>query len=330
MKELSTCSKQTECQLKMEEVILCNGIRMPCIAFGTGVVKRFYRNKAMYIKDTMVALLRSVKHRKMVRFLKNDMTIQKTLDTAIQCGYRMFDSGRLYGHSEKFIGEAVGKYNREDFFIITKVSDVDLIRYPNAATVHDNLSISLKFLNTDYADAYLLHFPSGDWVSMYKEIEKEYKAGKVRALGVCNFDADEMESLLEICEIKPMICQVELHPLNTKRELRKLCSDNGIVVMSHTPTAHMSNRVTESEIMTGLTKKYDKSAAQIIYRWHYQNSVIPIVSSISEEHLQENLDIFDFSLMDDEMERLEELNTNYSFDKNNNKTNDCPGFVYNL
>ncbi len=313
-----------------ENYTLYNGVDIPCVAFGTGVVKRFYRNKYLYAKDVSMALLRSAKHGKMVRFLKNDLTIQRTLDNAIRCGYRMFDSGRLYGHSEKYIGEAVGKYSREDFFLVTKVSDIDLQRYPDAATVHDNLSLSLKFLKTDHVDAYLLHFPSGDWEAMYRDIEEEYKQGRVRSIGICNFDADELRHLLDICRIKPMICQIELHPLNTKPELRKLCQENGIRIMAHTPTAHMIKEVTDSEIMVSLVRKYNKSAAQILYRWHHQNSAIPIVSSTSEQHLKENLDILDFSLTEEEMAAIEAFDRGHSFDKNNNKINDQPAFIYNL
>ncbi len=321
-----------KCLVKSEErrYKLYNGVDIPCIAFGTGVVKRFYRNKLLYSQDVAMALLKSAKHGKMVRFLKNDLTLRKTLDRSIQCGYRMFDSARLYGHSEKYIGEVVSKYPRKDFFLITKVSDVDLQRYSHIATVRDNLSLSLKYLRTNYIDAYLLHFPAGDWKSMYSDIENEYKVGRVHSIGICNFDTDELRTLLDICEIKPMICQVEIHPLNTKEELRKLCHENGIILMAHTPTAHMVKEVTDSEIIAHLVKKYNKSAAQVLYRWHFQNSVIPIISSVSKEHLKENLDIFDFSLMDDEMKAIEALNRGHSFDKNNNKMNDHPDFIYNL
>lgn len=310
--------------------VLSNNKNIPCMAFGTGVIKRFYRNKKLYFKDIALALLKSIKHRKFVRFFKNDHVVKQVLNIAITLGYKMFDSGRLYGHSEKYIGEVTSKYNRNDFFLITKISDVDLKRYPNVSTVHENLTLSLNFLQTDYVDAYLLHFPSGDWISMYKEIEKEYKAGRARAIGVCNFDVDELKQLMSECSIKPMICQVELNPLNTKKDLQIFCRDNGITLMAHSPTAHMDKRVIDSNIMKELIVKYNKSAAQIIYRWHYQNSIIPIVSSISEKHLKDNLDIYDFSLNEEEMKRIDDLNLNYSFDKNNNKTNDCPEFIYNL
>lgn len=310
--------------------ILQNDMNLPCIAFGTGVIKRFYRNKKLYYKDTFTDILRSIKHHKLVRRLKNDISINKILDRAIQNGYCIFDTGRLYGHSEQAIGKAISRYHRNDFFLVTKVSADDLKRYSNAPTVSDNLNISLKYLNTDYVDAYLLHFPSGDWLSMYKAMEKEYMNGKVKSLGVCNFDKDELIELINKVTIKPMICQVELNPLNTKKELRQFCQQNGIVVMAHTPTAHMDKRVVESDIFQQLTKKYNKTAAQIIYRWHYQNSVIPIVSTTSDIHLKENMEIFDFELETTEVEKIEDLNQNFSFDKNNNKINDCSEFIYNI
>lgn len=313
-----------------ENYTLQNDMNLPCIAFGTGVIKRFYRNKKLYYKDTIKDVLRSIKHHKIVRRLRNDISINNTLDRAVQNGYRIFDTGRLYGHSEQAIGKVVSKYHRDDFFLITKISDDDLKRYSDAPTVSDNLKISLKYLNTDYVDAYLLHFPSGDWLSMYKAMEKEYINGKVKYLGVCNFDKDELMELINKVTIKPVICQVELNPLNTKKELRQFCQKNSIVVMAHTPTAHMDKRVVESDILQQLTKKYNKTAAQIIYRWHYQNSVIPIVSTTSYDHMKENMEIFDFELEASEMEKIEVLNQNYSFDKNNNKINDCSEFIYNI
>lgn len=310
--------------------VLSNNVKIPCIAFGTGVIKRFYRNKKMYFKDTLKDILRSCKYMKISRRLKNDMTINDTLSRAIENGYSMFDTGRLYGHSEKVIGNAIASQNRRDFFLVTKVSEDDLNRYSNATTVHENLMLSLKFLKTEYVDAYLLHFPSGDWISAYREIEKEYIAGYVKAIGVCNFDIHELKRLIKESRIKPMICQVELNPLNTKKELVSFCKDNGIVLMAHTPTAHMDSRVVNSDVFQQLMRKYKKTAAQIIYRWHYQNSIIPIVSSVSNAHMKENLNIFDFNLTDSEMIDIDSLNRGISFDKNNNKVNDCPDFIYNL
>ena len=314
----------------LNTVVLNNGLVIPNVAFGTGVIKRFYRNKSLFYKDVLKAILRTVKHRKMVRFWKNDLTIKKTLYQAIVCGFRMFDTGRLYGHSEKYIGDVLSRYNRKDFFVVTKVSDVDLTRYSDKSTVSDNLSQSLSFLRTDYVDAYLLHFPSGDWISMYREIEAEYKAGRTRSIGVCNFDIEELKKIIDVADVKPMICQIEVHPLNTKKELVDFCKENNIVVMAHTPTGHMCKEIVESEVFKKLTKKYKKSAAQIIYRWHIQNGIIPIMTSTSKQHLMENYQVFDFELSAEDMRNIDLLDRGYSFDKNNNKVNDCPQFIYNL
>ncbi len=314
-----------------ENYELANGMTIPIIAFGTGVVRRFYRNKSKYYKDVIIALLRSLKHLKMVRFLKNDVTLKKILNDAIGAGYTMFDSGRLYGHSEKYIGEVISAYNRDNLYLITKVCEDDLKRYPNTNNVHDTLSLSLKFLKTDYVDAYLLHFPCPNMIEMYKEIEKEYKAGRAKVIGVCNFDVDELKTLMKACEIKPMINQIELNPINTRRDVREFCKENGIIVMAHTPTARSNIKaIGDTNIMKSLTKKYNKSVAQIIYRWHVQNGVIPIVSSVSKEHLYSNLEIFDFCLEDEEMESIEALNQNKTCDRYNNKKSDCADFIYNL
>ncbi len=322
--------KDFNIEINLNKLILNNGLMIPNVAFGTGVIKRFYRNKILFYKDNLKAILKSLKNRKIVRFLKNDLTIKKNINESFASGFRLFDTGRLYGHSEKYIGDVLSNFNRKDYFIVTKVSDVDLKRYSEKSSVHDVLSQSLSFLNTDYVDAYLLHFPTGDYISIYREIEEEYKSGRTRAIGVCNFDLEELLTLINIADIKPMICQIEVHPLNTKKELITFCKKNNIVVMAHTPTGHMSKEIVESEILKQLVDKYEKSAAQIIYRWHIQNGIIPIMTSTSKTHLIENLDVFDFELSDEELRCIDLLNRNYSFDKNNNKVNDCPQFIYNL
>lgn len=309
---------------------LVTGETLPSLAFGTGVIKRFYRNKTLYLKDICKALLISIVRKKLVRFLKNDFTICKTLDNAFKSGYRFFDTGRLYGHSEKYIGEVLHKYNRNEYYILTKVSDVDLKRYPGKNTVHDNLEISLNMLKTNYVDAYLLHFPTGNWLAMYKDLEREYQLGRTKSIGVCNFDLVELKELVSKASIKPMICQIEVHPLNNKRALINFCHENGIVVMAHTPTGHMSEKIIGCKDFNDIMKRHNKNAAQIIYRWHYQNGVIPIVSSVSKKHINSNLDIYNFELNDREMALIDSIDEGYSFDPKNNKDNDCPDFIYNI
>lgn len=309
---------------------LYNDYVIPSVAFGTGVIRRFYRNRGLYFKDSFISILKSIKHRKIDRKLKNDLTIYKTINNAIDVGYIFFDTGRLYGHSEKVIGRVISKKNRDEIFILTKVSDVDLERYSYARTVKENLDISLNNLGTDYVDAYLLHFPQGKWIDMYKEIENEYKKGRTRSIGVCNFDIEELEKLKATAEIMPMICQVEIHPLYTKKELIEYCKRENIVIMAHSPTGHMNKKIINSEIFKLLTDKYKKNSAQIMYRWHIQNGIIPIISTVSVQHMRENLDIFDFELTDLEMQAIDSLNENFSFDKNNNKENDCLEFIYNV
>lgn len=309
---------------------LSNGVRLEDIAFGTGVINRFYRNKRLYFKDCFVSILKSVKHLKPDRRMYNDLFIDRILSNAFDAGFRMYDSGRLYGHSEKKIGKLINKKTRREVVLITKVSDVDLERYEGADSVSANLDISLSNFRTDYVDMLLLHFPHGDWLSMYREIEREYERGRARSIGVCNFDVDELKELSANCVIAPMVCQVEMNPLNTKKELLEFCMGNSIAVMAHTPTAHMDKRIASSKIMIELAEKYHKNIGQVIYRWHIQNGVIPIVSTISKDHMKDDLNIFDFNLSESEMIKIDSLNENYTFDKNNNKENDCSNFIYNV
>lgn len=309
---------------------LSNGVKLEDIAFGTGVINRFYRNKGLYFKDCFISILKSVKHLKPDRRLYNDLFIDRILDNAFDAGFRMYDSGRLYGHSEKKIGKLLNKKSRQKLVLITKISDVDLERYKYANSVNANLDISLSNFQTDYVDLLLLHFPHGDWLKMYEEMEHEYEQGRAKAIGVCNFDIDELKELSAKCAVSPMVCQVEMNPLNTKKELLRFCTENNIAVMAHTPTAHMDRRITSSKIMIELTEKYHKAIGQIIYRWHIQNGVIPIVSTISKNHMKDDMNIFDFTLSEAEMKKIDSLNENYSFDKNNNKENDCADFIYNV
>lgn len=305
-----------------------NGVEVPAIGFGTGVVRKYSRNPYFFLKNIIMQMLRSVYHRKCSKQLYGDIHMKKIVENAYAKGFRLFDSGRIYGYSEKMIGDAVSKYDREELFIVTKISDMDIDRKASPDNVEGNFANSLKFLNTDYVDAYLLHWPHGDWISIYKGIEKQYKMGKANTIGVCNFNIEQLEILKKECTIKPMLLQTELHPLNSKKELRNYCNKEGIVMMAHTPTGRMCEKIRESEVLKEIAGKYNKSIAQIILRWHYQNGVIPVVATASKEHMEENLKIFDFDLANEDMEKIEGINEDYIMLPGNGI--DDPKYIYNL
>ncbi len=247
----------------------------------------------------------------------------KAVACAIGSGYAYIDSAEKYGNEDevgKGISEAGAK--REDLFLLSKA-------WPTSfGNLEDALVQTMKKLGTDYLDAYLLHWPHGDWVSIYKEMESAYDEGLVRAIGVCNFHMEHFQELEAHAKYMPMICQTELHPLNSKKELRTYCRDHGILMMAHTPTGRMCERIRNSKVLRELARVHNKTIAQIIVRWHYQNGVVPIIATMSGEHMQENQDIFDFELTSAEMDSIEGMDERYVMLPGNGI--DDPRYIYNL
>lgn len=313
---------------KENYIELSNGYKIPPISYGTGVIKKYSRNKFQYIKANIRPLLSTIKHMKLSKVWVMDFKGEEIIKEAYDVGFRMFDSGRIYGHSELVIGNALKNIDRDGYFLTTKISDMDIERELSPNTVKENFDNSLKYLNTDHADLYLLHWPYGNWIDIYKGIEEEYKKGRTKAIGVCNFKVENFEKLAKECEITPHVCQTELHPLNSKKDIREYCKKHNIVLMAHTPTGHMIEQIKTNKTLNELAKKYDKSLAQIILRWHIQNGVIPVVWTTDKEHMKQNLDIFDFSLSKEDMEKIESLDE--GFVVLNSDGIDDPKYIYNL
>jgi len=318
------------CSLEKALYKLVTGVEVPAIGFGTGVVRAYSRNPALFLRRRIRPLLSSIKHMRMHRQFYSDLYMDRVVEKAIQKGYRLFDSGRIYGWSEPMIGRGINRsgIDREELFLVSKISDMDLTRKTSPDTVLDNLKISLRYLRADYLDAYLLHWPHGDWVSIYKEMESAYDEGLVRAIGVCNFHMEHFQELEAHAKYMPMICQTELHPLNSKKELRTYCRDHGILMIAHTPTGRMCERIRNSKVLRELARVHNKTIAQIIVRWHYQNGVVPIIATMSGEHMQENQDIFDFELTSAEMDSIEGMDERYVMLPGNGI--DDPRYIYNL
>ena len=313
---------------EIEWTVLSNGVKLPQIGYGTGVIRKYSRNKILFAKSNIRAVLSAIKHMRMSKQLKMDIFAKRIIQSAYFNGFRLFDSGRIYGYSEKMIGESLHSANRASYYLVTKISDMDIERKCSPDTVTGNLSVSLKYLNTCYVDAYLLHWPHGHWVDIYLEMEKEYQNGRVKSLGVCNFSISHFEQLMKKCSILPHICQTELHPFNSKPLLRAFCKKHGIVLMAHTPTARMCEKARSCKTLIAIAEKYGKTVAQIILRWHMQNDIIPIVATISEEHMKENLGCRDFTLSEEEMSMIETLNEDYVMLDSDGI--DDPRYVYNL
>ena len=305
-------------------------MNVPAIGFGTGVVKRYTRNPYLFAKVYLRYILSSVKHRKLHKNLYSDLHMSDIVAAAVRENYRLFDSGRIYAYSEPSIGKGLAKAKiaREEIFLTTKISDMDITRECSPKTVEGNLANSLRYLNTEYIDAYLLHWPHGDWTDIYHQMEAVYRKGLARAIGVCNFQMEHFRQLERSSTVRPMLCQLELHPLHSRREIREYCDAHDIVIMAHTPTGRMCEKIRTNPVLQELAEKYSKTIAQIILRWHYQNGVVPVVATTSPAHMRENRDIFDFDISSEDMEKIEGIDEQYVMLPGNGI--DDPNYIYNL
>jgi diketogulonate reductase-like aldo/keto reductase len=233
--------------------------------------------------------------------------VERAVRTAIEAGYRSIDTAAAYGNEEG-VGKAVRESGvpRGELFVTTKVWNADQ-GYDSALAAHES---SLQKLGMDYVDLYLIHWPvKGKYKEAWKALEKLYKDGRVRAIGVSNFHEHHLDDLLQDAEIKPMVNQVEYHPRLSQRSLLNYCRDRGIQLEAWSPLMQ-GKELLDHELMKELAAKHRKRPAQIILRWDVQNGVVTIPKSVTPERIRENADIFDFELSADDMRRIDELNEN--------------------
>jgi diketogulonate reductase-like aldo/keto reductase len=190
---------------------------------------------------------------------------------------------------------------REDIFLETKL-------WPSFYENEDAVEKTLERLGTDYIDLLLLHQPSGNYVAGYRLMEKAYKEGKVRAIGLSNFEPEQVQEILDICEVKPTLLQTEVNPYAQRNELKAFLKKQGMVIQAWYPLGHGDKNLLNESIITELANKYGKSNAQIILRWHTQNDVIVIPGSRNPEHIKSNFQLFDFELNADEMAAMASIN----------------------
>jgi len=290
------------------KITLNNGVEIPCIGTGPGSVMRD--------KKIVVPVLGSVgilghfinKVAAKLCFMYKSRKYVKSISNSLKLGYHLIDYSAAY-RSENLIAKAISKsgIKRENIFITSRVTN----RQQYDGTVREALLQSLKKLNIDYIDLFMFHWPVTDhFVNTYKEMEKLYKEGYIRALGVCNCHQHHLEKILNECEIVPALNQIEVHPLFTQKPLIEFCKKNGIQVEAYTPLARNDDRLQKNPILKGLCKKYNKDIAQIILRWDFQNGVIPIPRSANPRRQASNIDIFDFELTDEELSAIDSININ--------------------
>lgn len=241
--------------------------------------------------------------------VENSSELVNAVKVAIKNGYRSIDGAAIYGNEEA-MGEGIREgikeagISREDLFITSKVWNADL-GYESTIAAYE---ASLKRLDVDYLDLYLIHWPvEGKYKEAWRALEYLYKEGRVKAIGVSNFQVHHLQDLLKDAEIKPVINQIELHPYLSQEKVREFCKENDIQVEALSPLM-AGNGLLENDILKEIAKKYNKTTAQVVLRWDLQNQVITIPKSTNEGRLVENIDIFGFNLSKDDMDRIDSLN----------------------
>lgn len=261
----------------MSTIILNNGVEMPQLGFGT----------IMQFGDQ----------------------ITDNVAFALNNGYKLIDTANRYGNEvEVGLGLKKSGLKREDYFLETKLGPT---LYENDGAIDG----TLERLGVDYIDLMILHHPVNNYIYAYKMLEKAYKEGKLRAIGVSNFPVEKLEHLLRECEIVPAVMQVEAHPYYPAEKVKAFCDEKGIKLQAWYPLGHGNADLVNDPVFLELAEKYGKSTVQVILRWHLQMGFGFVPGSKSFGHIKENAEIFDFELTAEEMERIATLNKHEPFYK---------------
>lgn len=223
---------------------------------------------------------------------------------ALKAGYRHIDTAQSYFNEEQ-VGEALSESDvkREDIFLTTKVW---IDNYGEGKT-YNSVIESMKKLKTDYLDLILLHQPLSDYYGAYRDLEKLYKEGKVKAIGISNFYPDRLIDICLFATIKPMINQIEVNVFNQQIEAKKWADKYGIILEAWAPFAEGRNNMFKNETLVSIAKKHERSVAQVILRWLYQRGIVSLAKSTNENRIKENFDIYSFVLDDKDMNLISTL-----------------------
>lgn len=240
-------------------------------------------------------------------FMLEPDVAEESCYNALKNGYRLIDTANAYVN-EKAVGRAVKKsgVNREEIFIVTKL-------WPTVYEDENAIDKTLERLDTSYIDLLLLHQPSGNYIAGYKQMEKAVKEGKVKSIGLSNFEIPQLKEILEVCEIKPSVLQFEAHPYFTEDEIKEYLKPYDVKYMAWYPLGHGDKSLIEEPIFAKLGEKYGKSSVQIILRWHVQMGHVVIPGASKEEHIKANIDILNFELSDEDMNEIAKINKNVRY-----------------
>ena len=256
----------------MEYVTLNNGVKMPMAGIGT--------------------------------FLLTPDEAENSVAHALKDGYRLIDTANAYVN-EKAVGRAMKKsgIDRSEIFLETKL-------WPSFYEQDDAVEKTLERLDTDYIDLLLIHQPAGNYLAGYRQMEKAYKEGKVKAIGLSNFNTEQIQEILDKCEVKPAVLQTEVHPYDQEKELKEFLAKSDIMIQAWYPLGHGDAALLQEPVFAKLGEKYKKSPAQIILRWHIQDGNIVIPGSKNPDHIRDNFDLFDFALTEDEIAQIGAMDKN--------------------
>ena len=250
----------------MEYITLNNGVNCPAVGIGT--------------------------------FMLSPAEAENSVREALKMGYRLVDTANAYVN-ERACGRGIkdSGLKREDVFISTKL-------WPSEYENENAVDETLERLGVDYVDLLYIHQPAGNWLAGYRQLEKAYKEGKAKSIGISNFEGKYIEELETRWEIVPQFIQAEAHPYFTQKELRKTLDRYDIKLMSWYPLGHGDKALQQEPVFKALAEKYGKSAPQIILRWHIQSGNVVIPGSKNPDHIRDNFDIFDFALTEEEMAEI--------------------------
>ena len=237
-------------------------------------------------------------------FLLSPQDAESAVISALNNGYNLIDTANAYLNA-RAVGRGIKKsgIKRDNVFLESKL-------WPTVYTKETAIDEMLNRLDTDYIDLLLLHQPAGDYINGYKMMEKAVKEGKVKSIGISNFEGRPLKEILSICEIKPAVIQVEAHPYFPQNELKKILKDNDILIQAWYPLGHGDKNLINEKIFKDLADKYQKTPAQIILKWHIQSGNIVIPGSKNPAHIKDNINIFDFTLTKEEVELINNLDKN--------------------
>jgi len=262
----------------MQQVILNNGVAMPIIGFGV-----------FQVKDLSEC--------------------ERSVVDAIQTGYRLIDTAEAY-ENEEAVGRAIRKsgVKREELFITTKL----YIKSDGYAGAKKSFEQSMKRLQLEYLDLYLIHQPFGDVYGEWRAMQEIYKEGRIKAIGVSNFQPDRLIDLIVHNEVVPAVNQIETHPFHQQTDTQRFLVENKVQMESWGPFAEGKNNLFQNELLASIGKKYDKTIAQVVIRWLTQRGIVAIPKSVRKERMVENLNSLDFELSVEDMEAIKKLDTKAS------------------